>query len=673
MSAARGRGRSNDAAIRRAITAAVHRWLGRTTIVRRLQLRDVSPYAFKRALRSAVEAQQPSGARRTIWLRGNVPSVGLDREVVVAHRVQESARRHGFDRGAFRVPSSRGSFPSCRLHLYEEFPGVTLERLLRRDLGEAVRLAHDAGRWLARFHALRLRVAPTRTTRDVIREAGFFLDDVARVLPALAGRATLVLDAAVRSQTTLLARSDRQTTGTHGDLNIGNLLRGRDDSVALIDFGSAWIDDPLSDIGNFLAQLDLATWRRRTTAANARRLAVAFQASYRQASRNLGPRAAERLDLYHAWWTLQVLAFSLSTRPKEARRFASRSIQCAERLLRRRSFAPLQPLERAAWHQAPAVVTNPVLVRAYFAHHLRRFFRGAQKIDALTIEHRDALSTKSFLMRYVVSIRFPDGRTSERIIRGNRVDHATYRITERVHRTLRGFSSLRPLRYERRLGYEFYEELAGVPVRSLPYDSSRFRERFPTIGRALAAFQATPRHGLRQLTWSNELRALTTVAARIRRFGGPAERPFLTTIKIYQARAQPVWQGSPSLVHNDFQASNILRTPTGVGLIDFTQSGVGNGAIDAATFIVHLRVMLDGLVTPPRIEALSRRFLEAYAQALPRPRRTRLRRDLPIFELRSLLDVLAVTLMNLGPRDPNRRRYVDLVGRALQRLSEGRR
>jgi hypothetical protein len=35
-----------------------------------------------------------------------------------------------------------------------------------------------------------------------------------------------------------------------------------------------------------------------------------------------------------------------------------------------------------------------------------------------------------------------------------------------------------------------------------------------------------------------------------------------------------------------------------------------------------------------------------------------------VFELRSAIDILAITVVNLGRRDPNRKKYVDLlVGR----------
>jgi aminoglycoside phosphotransferase (APT) family kinase protein len=601
-------------------------------------------------------------------IRGNIPSKDTGNEAFVADRLQQVLTRSSFSVGRLRAPASFGVVRRLRLHLYEDSPGTTLETLITRGGSPAVATARTAGQWLARLHRLRLQSSPRRTPAQIERDASYFRDDVSRAAPEHLEQAVRLLEAARPAQIAVSRRYGQYFCTIHGDLNLDNVIASRDRSTAFIDFGNSVTFDPLSDIGNFFAQVDLLVWAGRCRRGVARRLGPAFLAGYRPALPMVGPQALERIKIHRAWWTLQVLAYTLSIRPALGRRIAPAALTTAEQLLTAAHVPPPPALSAATPTTRPQALLNRGTMQAYFASSLRQFFPGSQTLARLQLEHHRALSRHSYLMRYRLKIVWPSGQTEEKSVRGNRIDRATFKIMARVWQHRHGFDSIRPLRYEPRLGYAFYQELVGLPLRLVPFRSNHFTRRVAAAGRALARFQRVPLTGLRRLSWPAEQRFLQTLERQISRFGPGALPNLRKTFQAVAAAERAHWDDRPALIHNDFQASNIIAVPSGVGFIDFTQSGVGPPAIDLATFRMHLNVMLHGRLAAGAISRLRERFTQAYLRLLNQRQRQLVRASLPTFELRSALDILAITLVNLGRRDPNRPRYVTLLSRQIDEL-----
>jgi thiamine kinase-like enzyme len=312
---------------------------------------------------------------------------------------------------------------------------------------------------------------------------------------------------------------------------------------------------------------------------------------------------------------------------------------------------------------------DPGSMRAFFQRRLPAMYPDHERVKRVTVRHQPALSTTSFLMHYYVDLIRASGSNDRKSIRGNFVDPATYRIMEAVFRHRKpSYTSMRPLLFDARRRYEFYEEVPGASLRNVPFRSARFPKLIAPIAHALADFHSVPTAKLRPLSWDKESASITLNVERIRR-QLPAYRRRITACSALLAQAeQRLWHANRSIVHNDFQASNVIIDGTKVGLIDFTLSAVGNAAIDVGNFLAHLTVMLHGVLPPARIERIRRTFLNAYLSRTARSRRAAIRGSVPVFELRSCIDILAITLINLGPKDKNRDNYRTLLQQRIEAL-----
>jgi len=308
-------------------------------------------------------------------------------------------------------------------------------------------------------------------------------------------------------------------------------------------------------------------------------------------------------------------------------------------------------------------------MRAFFQKRLPVMYPGRHSVKRIAVSHQAALSTKSFLMRYRLDVVRPNGSIDRKNIRGNFVDPATYRIMQAVYTHRKpSFTSMRPLLFDARRRYEFYEEVPGVSLRNIPFRSAGFSRLIKLIARALADFHTVPIAKLRPLSWGAEKTSVDLGSARITR-ELPAYRRTITAYAAILLRAERrLWRANRSIVHNDFQASNVIVNGAKIGLIDFTLSAVGNAAIDIGNFLAHLTVMLHGVLSPSRIEQARRTFLDAYLSRIARIRRTAVRESIAVFELRSCIDILAITLINLGPKDKNRNAYCALLQRRITTL-----
>jgi ABC-type multidrug transport system fused ATPase/permease subunit len=165
----------------------------------------------------------------------------------------------------FMVPSSRGYLPDLKLALVDALPGSPqLTGLLRdwvagvnpaaaRQLGFERALASCA-RIVAALHESGIELGLTRSLQDEIEAAQSDVTAIAPLAPALA--------AALTAQLQGVADVSADTVPTrafaHGDLTPGQFLFDGP-LVGLVDFDSAGISEPASDLGQFVGYLDVAT------------------------------------------------------------------------------------------------------------------------------------------------------------------------------------------------------------------------------------------------------------------------------------------------------------------------------------------------------------------------------------------------------------------------------
>lgn len=338
---------------------------------------------------------------------------------------------------------------------------------------------------------------------------------------------------------------------------------------------------------------------------------------------------------------------------------------------------PKKPTSRAsnspALHSATRTaffrqLTNPNTIDRYFRSMVSRFFPGAGSVVDVSYTHRPALSTTSFLTAVEVVTR-KRGQTQRWHVRGNTVDRQTYTIFRRLASYHQPRLRLpRPLTFINPPGYIWYEEVGGRTLRDKSFSSPLWPVTLGKIGTGLAVFHGTPARGLRPLTWTNEVRTLRrsqqTIARRAPHLAGLAQR--VDTWLLDHERA--AWNHHPVLVHKDFQASNIITGPR-IGFIDFTLSGIGPAAFDLGTFLSHLGVMTLGHVAPARLRNWRQSFLRGYRRSISVHAWHIVQRDTPVFEVRSLFDILAITLTTLGWQHLPGRKYVGHVLQQLEHLT----
>ncbi len=177
-------------------------------------------------------------------------------------QVMDEIRRHGFEKGKYRVPKSLGSDQENLTTIEEGIDGKTLfDRLVEANAREAKDHLEMAAEWLARLHNCRLQISPPEEFfLDERRHLELYLSGFYRTGHPHTRKAQEVMDRILEFETSWYGDHPEKLIQGHGDFHPKNIFIGQDTDdpssrfIAAIDFGSVYTIPPAFDVGTFLAQ-----------------------------------------------------------------------------------------------------------------------------------------------------------------------------------------------------------------------------------------------------------------------------------------------------------------------------------------------------------------------------------------------------------------------------------
>lgn len=255
---------------------------------------------------------------------------------------------------------------------------------------------------------------------------------------------------------------------------------------------------------------------------------------------------------------------------------------------------------------------SPTPNRHWIKRAIRRRYPRIKAVTHFSEERLGRAASSSPLSRYHVVFRNRSGGVEDLFMRGKRTDAAESSVLERYPKQGRSFRVPRFIAYDRRTQFLLYEELWGDTLRRFP-----FRERpkgaqrvLARVAECLAALHRMPPRRFLRLRADTE--PSPEMAWRDLAQKHPAAARFL-----HPTAQPPIERSKRGFVHGDFQASNVLLTlPDGApGLLDFSHAKIGDPMEDVATFFVHTRIMLLGLMPLRERDRALRTFLTRYRKS----------------------------------------------------------
>ena len=284
----------------------VPRWYPGERLLR-VSARDQSHALYKKSILYHVTLRASRGVKkRTLDIRGNIPSLDTTQEAINAYTALTALWRHA---PALRTTLARPLHydRALRVLLYESVPGTPLMSLLRHRRPHRMVWLERAAEWLATLHQYTIPAGERRSQRDEHREAGYFLMNYRGFYPQCASRAERYLDLFFRFRSQLA--HGRRRTLIHCDFNTNNvIIDPAARRLSVIDFGNARFYEPMSDLANAVIQLGYVNIR---PLSDVQLLQKSFLARYK-ASRPLTKTDRQWLALFRIWWSLQTLSFTMT-------------------------------------------------------------------------------------------------------------------------------------------------------------------------------------------------------------------------------------------------------------------------------------------------------------------------------------------------------------------------
>ncbi len=639
------------------------------SILKELRVTDVGGMTFKKALKYDLAIETPRGKIIKKVIRGNVPSKDTWRESMVADKTKKILFQHNFASGPFQVPIPLGYYKSLNLVLYEDYPGIPLTNYIVKNRGNVKYMVKQSALWLARLHNMKIKKGIKKKLPEIKNEINYFIDDYKNNFPDV-----YAIGATILEQIFPLFKNEvfnRKNTFilTHGDPNPNNVIINKD-KVAIIDWGRSYAYDPLSDVANYLAQLNMLTWFFSANSRVIRNARKIFLDNYLKATGQKLKKIQRRLMIHELWWIMQIIAYIVSTRdPNVVRPAVIKNMEQAKKLCRKLKIRiDKQIISDKKTGSLKEIFTDEKLMLKLFNKSLRRLFPEERHIISLKISHPEALSETSFLTRTKLTMVNKKNKQIEKIVRGNTIDADTYKLMKFIfENNKKNLISPRPLHYFARIPYILYEETPGKRLREISFKSNLFKILLRKTAISLATLHNLPLPKVRT-TKIKEVSYFKEVRAKIKKYDPANYKVISSYTREYLKTASIKFKGSKKVLsHNDLQASNIIVTPKNeIALIDFTLSSLFFPSFDVANFLVHLRIMLKGVISHKKINQLQNIFLNNYLKTVKKSLGRQVEKNVKLAQVRAALDIWTITATLMGAKDKNRHKYVKILNNIIK-------
>jgi tRNA A-37 threonylcarbamoyl transferase component Bud32 len=318
----------------------------------------------------------------------------------------------------------------------------------------------------------------------------------------------------------------------------------------------------------------------------------------------------------------------------------------------------------AATHPTGTPVIGP-LPRKFFADKAAQQAVFAKLVDAgllpgasvvaVSAEAGVALTARMNLRRFSVTTR-ENGTRLTTTVRGKRMTPEIFQLMQLLASQRPALLAPTHIFYDPRRQYTLYRELEGKTLRQLERSRTVWRAQAPAIGTYLARLH---RLAPRFLPVRSAAQERDFLLNRARLLAADAAVPvsWETRARRLAKDLGRLTRGHPTtLVHGDFQASNILvnQARRQVGAIDFSSASRYHPAADLGWFLVHSNLMLRYHFRQATIDPWLTAVFRAYSRASQPAQVKRTLAVLPWFLERTLVDIATVSISSFRTPGPER-------------------
>lgn len=174
-----------------------------------------------------------------------------------AYNVLEWFKAHGLGK---YTAQALDYYRPLNMFFYKEAPGISFEELMSQKPRIHIQFAPLIAQFLKQVHGIsqQLTFLPTKTIKQQLKERRHWFFLVRKCAPQFYPLYSDNLRKlwAYKKQHEDLFLDKSQFRLVHGDFHWGNILKSSSSRFKVIDFGCAFLGDPLEDVGGFLAQTD---------------------------------------------------------------------------------------------------------------------------------------------------------------------------------------------------------------------------------------------------------------------------------------------------------------------------------------------------------------------------------------------------------------------------------
>ncbi|MBU1130905.1 phosphotransferase [Patescibacteria group bacterium] len=308
-------------------------------------------------------------------------------------------------------------------------------------------------------------------------------------------------------------------------------------------------------------------------------------------------------------------------------------------------------------------------IKKLLNRNIKKYFPGFVKCVKVESQHFRVLAATSFLVRYFVTLQTKHGHEWTVRIRGNRLNPTSYKIIQHLwnKHKYKNYCYPRPIYYFKKKRFILYENYDGMIYRNYHKKGQYFfNKTIPMIAKRLADLHQAKTSLAKTRTLKQEFDYLDEILAKIKKHNKKFYPAAFKTADVIKAYIKINYEPKKfTLIHNDFQASNIIynRRESTLGFIDFEQFCRFFPAADLATFIIHLQTAIHSLYPKKTIRSFQRKFIREYGKYTTKKNLAKIEEDLPYFTARCFIDILAVSnvYLNLSRKHKRRKQFKGFI------------